>query len=142
MMFGTYGKKVAAYQQVGLNTDVATADPHQLIALLFDGAVAAIGIAKGALTQRNIAEKGGAISKAIDIIDNGLRASLDHEKGGDLAERLDALYEYMSVRLLHANIKNDVAALDEVAGLLREIQEAWAQIRPQVVEQRTEAPAG
>lgn len=78
----------------------------------------------------NIAAKGTAISKAIDIISNGLAASLDIEKGGELAERLAALYEYMSSRLLWANLKNDLSALDEVATLLSEIQDAWRQIVP------------
>ena len=67
-------------------------------------------------------------SKAIDIINCGLKASLDKSSGGDLAEKLDALYEYMSLRLIHANVKNDQAALDEVAHLLNEIRSAWVEI--------------
>lgn len=133
-MFGSYGKRVDAYQDVGLTSSVATADPHRLIMLLFDGAQAALAIARGAMDQGAIAEKGKAISKAIDIIENGLKASLDLERGEDLAERLYSLYEYMADRLLHANLKNDRAALEEVAGLLGEIQSAWSAIRPQVME--------
>lgn len=134
-MFGNYGRRIDAYQDVGLTSSVASADPHQLIMLLFDGAQAALAIARGAMDNNAVAEKGKAISKAIDIIDNGLKPSLDLEKGQDLANRLYALYEYMADRLLYANLKNDRAALDEVAGLLAEIQSAWAAIRPQVVEQ-------
>lgn len=133
-MFANYGKSVAAYQDVGVTSSVNTADPHQLIMLLFEGAQAAILIARGAMEKNAIAEKGNAISKAIDIIDNGLKASLDLDKGKDLAEKLYALYEYMLNRLIYANLHNSTEALDEVSGLLGEIQGAWAQIRPQVVE--------
>ena len=80
------------------------------------------------MAQNHVAEKGAAISKAIDIVTNGLKASLNTEQGGELAERLAALYEYISLRLLWANLKNDVAALDEAAQLLGELQSAWGQI--------------
>ena len=133
-MFGTFNKPIAAYRDVGVTSSVSTADPHQLIMLLFDGAQAALAIAKGAMTQNAIADKGNAISKAIDIIDNGLKACLDLERGQDLAERLYALYDYMVNRLLVANLKNDLAALEEVMRLLGEIQSAWAEIRPQVLD--------
>lgn len=133
-MFSTHRKPIAAYQDVGITSSVASADPHRLIMLLFDGAQAAIAIARGAIEQNAIAEKGNAISKAIDIIDNGLKASLDLERGQDLADRLYALYDYMSSRLLHANLKNDIAALEEVARLLTEIQSAWAEIRPEATD--------
>jgi flagellar protein FliS len=80
------------------------------------------------MQAKEIAEKGQSISKAIDIITNGLEASLDMQVEGELAERLSALYEYMCARLLHAGIKNDRAALDEVVGLLTEIRSAWEEI--------------
>ena len=129
-MFGAPRNPVSAYASVGLETSVAAADPHQLIVLLLEGAKLSILAAKGHMAQGNIAEKGSAISKAIDIITNGLKASLDQEAGGDIAVKLDALYEYMTQRLLWANIKNDPAALDEVSLLLGEILEAWRQIAP------------
>jgi flagellar protein FliS len=78
----------------------------------------------------NIPAKGAAISKAITIIDNGLRAALDKQAGGEIAEGLDALYGYMSARLLQANLKNDPAMLEEVHGLLSDLREAWNAIGP------------
>lgn len=128
-MFGSFNNAVSAYKSVGVDTAVTSADPHKLILLLFEGAQAAIAIAKGAMATRRIPEKGSAISKAIDIISNGLNASLDPEKGGELAVQLGALYEYMVARLLHANLKNDAGALDEVSHLLGELHSAWAEIR-------------
>lgn len=129
-MFTSMSRPTAAYEQVSLTTSVESADPHKLILLLFEGATAALNSAKFLMQDGNIPAKGAAISKAIDIITNGLQASLDPVQGGELAERLAALYEYMSARLLWSNMKNDVAALDEVLMLLGEIHDAWKQIAP------------
>lgn len=133
-MFGQARGGISAYQKVGVDAAVEVADPHKLILLLFAGAEAAIGQARAALQMSQIAEKGAAISKAIDIISNGLKASLDHEKGGEIATRLEALYDYMVARLLHANLKNDLKALEEVSGLLEEIHSAWREIAPGKVQ--------
>lgn len=127
-MFGNARQAISAYQKVGVDAAIEVADPHRLILLLFAGAQAAIGKARAAMQQRQIAVKGEAISKAIDIIANGLKVSLDLEKGGEIAERLDALYDYLVLRLLRANVDNDPGALEEVSGLLEEIHSAWRQI--------------
>ena len=134
-MFGNFGNPVSAYKSVGVDSSVTTADPHQLISLLFEGAKAAIATAKGEMARGNIPQKGAAISKAIDIIDNGLNASLNMDVESDLPEKLNALYDYMVTRLLYANLKNDSAALDEVAALLGEIHSAWIEIRGQLDKQ-------
>jgi len=123
-----HSSPIKAYRQLDLETEVITADPHRLIQLLLDGAIASIGEAKTHMANNNIAAKGNAISKAIDIIANGLKVSLDVEQGGDIARRLVALYDYMSVRLLHANMRNDPGALEEVSNLLLQIAEAWSEI--------------
>jgi flagellar protein FliS len=133
-MFGNLHNPVSAYKSVGVDSAVTAADPHKLILLLLDGALSAISLAKGAMARGEIAAKGEAVSKAIDIIQNGLRASLDQEQGGELAVQLDLLYEYMGRRLLHANLRDDPAALDEVTALLREIHAAWAEIRKRALE--------
>jgi flagellar secretion chaperone FliS len=128
-MFGSKNP-VSAYTQVSIDSAVQSADPHRLILLLFQGAESAVSLARESIRQGNLFSKAQALSKAIDIISNGLLASLDAENGGDLAVKLAALYEYMSTRLLHANLKNDVLALDEVAILLAEIRGAWEEITP------------
>lgn len=130
-MFGSNLNPAAAYAQVGIESAVRSADPHRLILLLFQGAESGVALAKESIAQNNLYSKSQSISKAIDIINNGLLASLDRNVG-DLAEKLASLYEYMSTRLLHANLKNDVAALDEVAALLAEIRSAWEEIAPQL----------
>ena len=83
------------------------------------------------MAENDIAGKGAALSSAIQIVTNGLRASLDPSAGGEMAERLLALYDYIAQRLLWGNLKNDTAALDECLNLLGEIHSAWAQIAPQ-----------
>jgi flagellar protein FliS len=127
-MFAATKNQAQAYATVGIETGVAAATPYSLILMLFDGALLSLSSASMFLAQNQVAEKGQAISKAIDIISNGLSASLDLKVGGELSERLFALYEYMANRLLHANIHNDAAAIDEVAHLLGELRSAWAEI--------------
>ena len=129
-MLGYARNAISAYQKAGVEAAVEVADPHRLIQLLFEGAQAAIGSARAALQQNQVPTKGMLISKAIDIISNGLKSSLDMEKGGDLSERLSALYDYMVMRLLQANLKNDDKALEEVSGLIGELLSAWREIAP------------
>ncbi len=115
---------IQQYTRSSRQADVAAATPHRLIQMLLEGALEKIAVAKGHMERNEIADKGKAISWAIDILE-GLRTSLDQEAGGELAANLDALYEYMSVQLVEANISNDPAKLDEVSGLLKQIKSAW-----------------
>jgi flagellar secretion chaperone FliS len=131
-MFGTMKRGVNAYANVGLETGIASASPHKLIVMLYDGVLAALAKAKGNMAAGNIPAKGAAISHAITIIDNGLRVSLDLNAGGEIAENLDALYDYMSRRLFEANLKNDVAIVEEVHRLLSDLRGAWVEIGDKV----------
>ena len=130
-MFGNARNAISAYKKAGAEAAVEVNDPHKLILLLFAGAQAALGSARAAIKLNQVATKGESISKAIDIVSNGLKVSLDLETGGQIAEQLEALYDYMVLRLLNANAKNDLKALDEVSGLLEEIHSAWRGIAPE-----------
>jgi len=131
-MFGTsYANRASAYARVGTETSVEAASPHKLILMLYDGALLALRTALVAVRNKDITTKGQSISKAINIIDNGLKVSLDMNAGGELAGRLHALYEYISERLLYANLHSSEAALNEVVGLLASLREAWAGIADQ-----------
>ncbi|WP_151636392.1 flagellar export chaperone FliS [Noviherbaspirillum aerium] len=132
-MFGSSTKGANAYANIGIETGVAAASPHKLVVMLFEGAMVAIASAIQHLQAGDVAQKGLAISKAISIIDNGLRASLDKSIGGEIALNLDALYEYMSSRLLIANLKNQVQVLEEVHQLLKGLKSAWEEINPATV---------
>lgn len=127
-MFGTPKRGVGAYATVGLETGVAAASPHKLVIMLYDGVCVALLSAINHIKNPNVAAKGAALSKAIAIIDNGLRASLDKKAGGEIAANLDSLYDYMSRRLLEANIKNDITIIEEIHGLMASLREAWVAI--------------
>jgi flagellar protein FliS len=119
-----------AYAQVSLESGVMSASPHQLIVMLFDGALSALARARILMNQGDIAGKGLAISKAINIIDNGLKTGLDHTQGGEIADNLAALYDYMKRRLMQANLHNDESTIEEVIKLLDNVSDAWRQIGP------------
>lgn len=124
-----------AYQRVNTQTSITDADPHKLIQLLYNGALERINMAKARMQAKDYAGKGNLIGKAIEII-GGLRGFLDFEKGGDLAARLEGLYDYMERTLFEANAQNDIAKLDEVASLLHSIKAGWDGIREEATAQQ------
>lgn len=143
-MFGSASSGANAYAKVDVETGVVAASPHKLVVMLFEGAMIAISSAIQQMRAGDIAGKGKSISKAITIIDEGLRASLDKKVGGEIALNLDALYEYMSSRLVIANLKNQPAILEEVHQLLKGLKDAWEAISPQpnATANAASAPAG
>jgi flagellar protein FliS len=133
-----YGQ--SAYQKVAVDTAVASADPHRLTLMLYDGALEAVRQAAAHMAQGNVADKGRMLGKAIRIVEEGLKASLDRSAGGKLAQQLASLYDYASLRLLQANLRNDARALTEVSRLLEDLRSAWAQIGTQAPAAGAEAP--
>jgi flagellar protein FliS len=125
-----------AYARIGLETGVAAASPERLIVMLYDGALAALAEARAHMHAGRIAHKGKAIGKAIAIVDEGLKAALDTSRGGAIATQLMELYDYIGRRLLLANLRNDVALVDEASRLLGELRGAWA-----TLAERQGAPA-
>jgi flagellar secretion chaperone FliS len=131
-MFATTGSRNAshAYHQVCMETSVSSASPHQLIAMLFEGLSDALARARGALQAGRIADKGHAIGHAVRIVEEGLRSSLNLTDGGAVAADLNRLYGYVALRLTHANLHNDAAALQECADLIEPVKAAWLAIEP------------
>lgn len=123
-----FTNSIASYQQIGKDAEILGADPHHLIVLLFDGAEAALVNAQNCIAYQDIPGRSEALIKATDIISNGLAASLNLQEGGELAQNLNALYDYMVSRLLYANIHQDPRAITEVQKLLGEISGAWRQM--------------
>jgi flagellar protein FliS len=119
-----------AYANVGVNNAVESASPHKLVLMLYDALLQSVRAAKIHMEQNDVGRKGVAISKAIRLIDQGLVNALDMQRGGELAETLLSLYDYCQRRLLHANIHNDKAALDEVVRLIDPLRAAWIEIDP------------
>ncbi len=112
------------YQSVNTQARAIEADPHRLIQMLIEGGLTRLAQARGAMERNQTALKGELIGKAIGIV-GGLRQALDVKKGGELAVNLDSLYEYMTTRLMEANLKNDPAIIEEVSELLREVKSGW-----------------
>lgn len=127
-MYSIPNHAVATYQRIGVETGVESADPHKLVLMLFEGAQEALARAKSHIQRKEISEKGKMLSKAIMIIDHGLKASLDMNVGGDLVIKLHALYEYIVNELIIANAQNNIEKIDEVNKLLSELHDAWKQI--------------
>jgi flagellar protein FliS len=121
-------RAMSAYRQVGVQSMVDSASPQQLIKMLFDGLLASINAARGAIERGDINEKVRHIGKAVRILQEGLLGALDREKGGELAGNLASLYEYCTTRLTLANARNDASMVDEVAGLVNTVAQGWNEI--------------
>ena len=133
--------KMREYQEMNAVHQVESASPHRLIQLLMERVMAKITLARSHMQRNDIGEKGSLIGDAIALI-TGLQASLNYKEDEKLAENFDALYDYMTRRLLEANFRNDPAILNEVAGLMREIKEAWDAIEQHPDVERLSAAAG
>ena len=125
-----------AYNQVGAETGVSGASPHKLVAMLFDGFMDALAQARGAMRAGNVEAKGRAIGRAVRIVEEGLRCSLDLQAGGQLAQDLSDLYGYLTMRLTLTNVRNDEAGLDEAHRLMQPLREAWLSIADQADAQQ------
>lgn len=129
-MFAAYQPRaVSAYQRINVETSMHTIDQHQLVSLLYEGVLNAVATARGALQRGDVAAKCTSVSKAVRIIEEGLMTALDRDAGGELAQNLEALYDYSLRRLIQANAQNDDAMMEEVAHLFEPIAQGWSQIK-------------
>lgn len=126
-------RAASAYKRVSVETSVETADAHQLVGMLYDGALQYMHLARGAIQRADHEARATALGKALRIIDEGLKASLD-PAGGELSVRLQAIYEYSMKRLTLANLRSDDAAVAEVIGLIEPLAESWKSIRTQALQ--------
>lgn len=139
MFTSVRSRAATAYQRVGAETSIQSATPHQLVELLFDALLKSIDNARGALERGDVAAKGNAIGKAARILEEGLKGGLNLAEGGEMAANLQELYSYGVARLTHANLHNDMAALDEVRQLIEPIAQSWKSIKS--AEAATARPA-
>jgi flagellar protein FliS len=138
-MMNTESRAMQEYQQMNTRFAVESASPHRLIQLMMERALTKIAVARCHMENGAVSEKGRHIGDAIGVI-SGLRASLNHKADARLCGNFDALYDYMSRRLLEANLRDDAGILDEVSGLLRELKEAWDAISDRVPESLSTTP--
>ena len=115
---------LSSYRTIGAHAQVTAADPYRLVQLLLANVIDRLAAARGHMERRETARKGEQISKAIAVL-SALDSSLNMEQGGEIAANLRRLYEYMSLRLVRANLEDDVSGLDEVMGLVRNIKQGW-----------------
>lgn len=122
-------RAASAYKRVGVETAVASANPHQLVNLLFDALLQSMQLARAAMARGDIEIKGQELGKAVRIIEEGLKIGLDEKQGGEIAANLRTVYSYAVRCLTLANLKNDAAPLDEAIGLIEPVADAWKQIK-------------
>lgn len=131
MFSSVASRSASAYKRVGVETSVDNADPHKLVSLLFDALQQALASAKFSIQSGDVAGKVKQIGIAMRILEEGLKAPLNLEEGGELAANLNALYEYCVNRVILANARNDAAAIEEVSGLIARVASGWKQINGQ-----------
>lgn len=129
MFTSVSARSANAYQRVSVETGVSQADPHQLVDMLFDGLLNNISAARGALARGDVKAKCQHILTSVRILEEGLKGSLNLADGGDLAVNLERVYDYCVLRLTTANVRNDDAALDEVAKVLAPIADGWKNMK-------------
>lgn len=131
---------LAAYNSVSVHGGVANADPHRLIQMLMDALAERLSHARGCIERREIGRKAKLLHSCVTLVAE-LRGSLNMAEGGELAQNLNNLYDYMTRQLLEANVQNDAARVAEVLGLLNEIRSAWIAIGPEVRKAAPPPPA-
>ncbi|HEX7036409.1 MAG TPA: flagellar export chaperone FliS [Pseudomonadales bacterium] len=122
---------IISHRETNVHADPQSAPPHKLIDMLLDGACSRLLRARDCIRLNDRDGRSNAIAATVAILE-GLQGSLDHERGGELASNLDALYDYMQRRLFRADADNDPAGVDEVLGLVTTLKEAWSAIGDQV----------
>jgi len=124
-----------SYRNLAAETSVSQANPHQLVGLLFEALMQSLAAAKGAILNKDIPAKGRAISRAVRILEEGLKAGLDLERGGELAQNLLSLYDFCIFRVTDANLHSDAKMVEEVINLIRPVADGWSQIGGKVAAQ-------
>jgi len=122
--FASRAHSASMYRKVGLETDIHSASPHRLVSMLFDGIFDAMNQALSAIASSNTEQKNRSLSRAVRILDEGLKSALNLE-AGPLAQDLSDLYAYLCMRLTRANLHSDTAAIEECQRLLSPVREAW-----------------
>lgn len=123
-----FSRAANAYRQVGAQSGVESASPHRLIQMLFDGLLQNLNAARGAMQRGEVETKGVQLGRAVRILEEGLKGSLNRQQGGELAMNLGALYDYCIQRLTQANLRNDVQAVEEVVSLVEPVAQGWQEI--------------
>jgi flagellar protein FliS len=120
-------QNLKAYKKVNIDSSIAAANPHQIIVMMFDGALESIALAKGAIERNELAIKSQMMTKAVNIL-TALQNSLDKEAQPEISENFDFLYQYCINKLNDVNITLDIAGIEEVNGYLKPLRDAWKEM--------------
>lgn len=120
-------QNLKAYKKVNIESSIAAANPHQIIVMMFDGALQSLSVAKGAIERKDLALKAEQMTKFINII-SALRNSLDFDAEPTISQNFDNLYAYCIDRANEASVSLDIEMLSEVNGLLKPLRDAWAEM--------------
>jgi flagellar protein FliS len=118
---------LSQYGKIKNDTQTMYASPHQLMLMLFDGAIEAMSFTIGAIQNNNLELRSKQSTRSITII-NGMRECLDMETGSELADNLYSLYQYMAQELFRASFKNDVDTIKNIQTMLKDIRGSWEKI--------------
>jgi flagellar protein FliS len=118
---------LSQYGKIKDDTQTMYASPHQLMLMLFDGALEAMSLTIAAIQNKNFELRSKQNTRSITII-NGMRECLDMDAGGELAENLYSLYEYMAQELFRASFKNDAETVRNIQTMLKDIRGSWEKI--------------
>ena len=118
---------LAQYGQIKNDAQTSYASPHQLMLMLFDGAIEAMSMTVGAIQNKNFELRSKQSTRSITII-NGMRDCLDMDSGSELSDNLYSLYLYMAQELFRAGVKNDVETIQNIQHMLKDIRGSWEKI--------------
>jgi flagellar protein FliS len=117
------------YRTVDIESSVLGSNPHQLVGLLFSTLLQSLAKARTAMQNGDVTVKLRTIAHAVRILEEGLKGSLDTNRGGALARNLANLYDYCILRMAEANSRNDTAMVDEVIALIQPVADGWGEIK-------------
>jgi flagellar protein FliS len=120
-------QNLKAYKAVNIDSNILGADPHQLIVMMFNGALQSIAIAKGAIERKDLELKSQSVTKFINIL-TALRTSLDFDAEPVISKHFDDLYIYCIARMNEISLSLDVSGISEVTELLSPLRDAWSEM--------------
>jgi len=117
-------QNLKAYKKVDIESTIMSSEPHQIILMMFDGALQSLAIAKGAIERKDYELKSQTVSKFINIV-SALRNSLDFDSEPVVSKRFDDLYTYCIDVINDVSLSMDAARVDEIIDLIKPLRNAW-----------------
>lgn len=120
-------QNLKAYKKVDIESSIMSSEPHQIILMMFDGAIQSLAVAKGAIERKDFELKSQSVTKFINIV-SALRNSLDFDAEPVVSKRFDDLYVYCLDVINDINLSMDASRTDEIIELLKPLRNAWSEM--------------